>query len=241
MISEPDAPPGGAVAVTSVGAGTDVVFLSGMAVYRYLRTTRDLVARRARAHIVHLPGTGDAPDPPRPVGLPGDVAATVDWLEQNPEVGPVVLVGHSYGCQVAGRVAAALPDRVTALVLAGPSIDPAYRTWPRLLARFALESGATPAHLGLMQLSEQRRAGARRMLAIVRSMLADDPEKTLARVHVPMTVVRGEDDRLCTEQWARRLADRPGGSYVRVEGGMHAFPYDRPEALADAVKAHLPR
>lgn len=244
---EVGAPPPGAVAVTSAGiragtgVGTDVVFLPGMAVHRYLRRTQDLVARQARAHLVHLPGTGQAPDAPWPAGLAEDVTATLDWLSANPAAGPLVLVGHSYGCQVAGRIAAAVPNQVTALVLASPTIDPAYRSWPRLVTRFALESAATPARLGRMQLSEQRRAGPRRMLAIVRSMLADDPEEALARVHVPTTVVRGEHDRLCTERWARRLADRPGGSFVSVEGGMHAFPYDRPEALAEAVKAYLPR
>lgn len=111
-------PSHGVVAVSTAGvcagSGEDVVFLPGMAVHRYLRPTRDLVARHARAHVVHLPGTGQAPDPPRrSVGLAEDVAATVDWLEADPHVGPVVLVGHSYGCQVADRVAAALPDRVT--------------------------------------------------------------------------------------------------------------------------------
>ena len=175
-------------------------------------------------------------------GWPTTSPATVDWLEENPEVGPVVLVGTPYGCQVAGRVAAAVPDRVAALVLAMvSSIDPAYRSWPKVVTRFALESGATPPRLGWMQLSEQRRAGGRRMLAIVRSMLADDPEEVLARIQVPLTVVRGEQDRLCTEQWARRLADRPERSYAEAKDGMHAFPYDRPEALADTVKAYLPR
>ena len=81
----------------------------------------------------------------------------------------------------------------------------------------------------------------RRLVAMTLSMLRDDPERWLGATSVPVTVVRGSLDALSTPAWARRLAVRPGGELVEVPDVPHAFPFDHPEALADAVRSTLTR
>ncbi|MGW5361170.1 alpha/beta fold hydrolase [Actinopolymorpha pittospori] len=223
--------------VSSLGAGSDVVLVPGLAVSRYLQATHEMLAADGPVHLAQLPGTGEAADPPRRgVGLATDVLAVTTWIRSHLD-GPVLLVGHSYGSQVVSRVATALPDQVRAVVLASPTIDPAYRPLPALLSRFVREARHTPIRLGRLQLGEQRRAGVRRMLAMVRSMLKDDLEESIQRLDVQVTVVRAELDDLSTRAWARHLADRPGGEFVEVAGASHAFPFDHPDALVHAVRA----
>ena len=231
---------GGLVAVTSEGAGDgpQVVLVPGLAVSRYLRRARDLIASEAGVHLVELPGTGSAADPPRPLDLTQDASAVTGWIRAT-LAGPVVLVGHSYGSQVVPRVAVALPGQVRALVLASPTIDPAYRSVARVLWRFALASRGESPDLARFQWAEQRRAGGRRILRMWRSMLKDDPEEMLRTLDVPLTVVRGDRDALSTRAWARRLADRPGGDLVEVPDATHAFPYAHPGDLAEAVTITL--
>ncbi|MGY2082318.1 alpha/beta fold hydrolase [Blastococcus sp. SYSU DS0539] len=61
--------------------------------------------------------------------------AVVEWLAAGGPDG-VVLVGHSSATRVAAHVAVREPDRVRALVLASPTVDPAYRSMRRV--RYAL-------------------------------------------------------------------------------------------------------
>lgn len=212
-----------------------------MAVARYLCATQDLLATTCRTTLLHFPGTGPAPNgPKRALGLVEDVAAVASWLSSNGS-GRAVLVGHSYGALVAPQLAVAVPERVGALVLASPIVDPAFRSVPRLAAAWLRDALREPGKLSKLQRSEQRRAGVRRLIAMTLSMLRDDVERWLGATQVPITVVRGSLDALSTPTWASRLAARPGGALVEVPGVPHAFPFDHPEALADAVRSTLVR
>lgn len=229
------------VARTAGSAGPEVVLLPGLAVARYLLATQDLLAATCRTSLLHYPGTGPAPNgPKRALGLVEDVAALASWLSSNGS-GRAVLVGHSYGAMVAPQLAVTVPERVGAIVLVSPAIDPAFRTWPRLAAAFVRNALREPGKLAKVQRGEQRRAGVRRIVAMTRSMLGDDVEPWLGATPVPVTVVRGSLDALSTPAWAARLATRPGGELVEVPGVPHAFPFDHPEALADAVRSTLVR
>ncbi|GAB3893444.1 hypothetical protein GCM10029964_070230 [Kibdelosporangium lantanae] len=179
-------------------------------------------------------GAGQAPGSGAgwaPVGGAGralgvvDIAAVVEYWLREWALGPVTVVGHSCGTQVAAHVAARAPDLVSRLVLGSPTVDPAYRSWPRAVGRWRRDGRLEPRGLTRSQVPEWRRAGPWRLLRLFRSMLADSLERTLARVTCPVTVVRGGRDPLCTRAWARGLGDR----YVEVAGVPHAFPYQVPE------------
>lgn len=222
---------------TVMGTGPDVVVIPGLGVSRYLERTQRLVARGARVHRLELPGTADGGQPGAVLTLTGDAAAVMSWLREHTP-GGAVLVGHSYGTQVAARVAAAVPGLVRALVLASPTVDPAYRHVPVLLVRWRLDDARAPRGLAETNRPQQRRTGPRRILAMAVSMLADDIEASLRRVSVPTTIVRGERDALSSETWGRRLAATAHADYVSVPGN-HTFPFDRPEELAAAIAGHI--
>jgi pimeloyl-ACP methyl ester carboxylesterase len=214
--------------------------LPGLAVSRYLRPTQDILAAGATVSLVDLPGTGDAPDARPTFGVPQDCAAVAAWLESTVD-GPVVLTGHSYGALLAARLAATHQDRVKAVVLASPTVDPAYRSLPKLIVRWLVDSQREPRSLNGFQWPEQRRAGLRRMLSMVLSSLADDPQRWLAKTPVPVTVVRGCNDALSTREWCESLAHRPSGQCRTVPGVPHAFPFDHPEPYAAAVRGAVAR
>lgn len=226
------------LAWTTKGTGPDVIVVPGMAVSRYLQASQDLLAEHATVHLLELPGTGRAKDPPRTYGLVEDVAEVVDWTARRLP-GGALFVGHSYGSQIVPQVAAAAPWLVHGMVLASPTVDPAYRSAPRLLWRWLIDSSREPRGLSRFQRPEQRRAGPARLLRIARTMLADDPERSLEQVDVPVTIVRGRRDALCTPEWARRLVELTGGRLVEIPGAPHAFPFQQPEVLVSAVLGAL--
>lgn len=222
---------------TDLGAGTDVAIVPGLGVSRYLDRAQRLMAAYARVRRLELPGTADGGQPGCVVTLTGDVAAVISWLREHTPDG-AVLVGHSYGTQVVARVAAAVPHLVRGLVLASPTIDPAYRHVPLLFVRWRIDDHRAPHGLADTNRPQQRGTGMRRILAMTISMLDDDIETSLRHADVPTTILRAEQDALSTEAWVRRLAATADAEYLAVSGN-HTFPFDRPEELVGAVREYI--
>ena len=113
--------------------------------------------RPPRLRAEQRPGPG--PERRRACRPPGRLAYEATRLP------PVVLLGNSFGCQVAVDLAVRYPDRVRALVLVGPTIDPAARTAFRQILRWlgdtALED---PLQLPILA-RDLRDAGPRRGVA----------------------------------------------------------------------------
>jgi pimeloyl-ACP methyl ester carboxylesterase len=156
--------------------------------------------------------------------------------------GPVVLVGHSQSCQVV--VAAAERDRrVAAVVLLGPTTDPRLRSARGLTRRWI----ATVLHEAPWQyplvLAQWLRTGPGAMVALWRSASPDRIDRRVARLAVPVTVVRGTADRLCPADWARTVAAAAGPDtwLVELPGAAHMTPQTRPAAIAAVLAVVLSR
>jgi len=147
----------------------------------------------------------------------------------------VVLVGHSASCAVAVEVAAS-STTVVGLVLVGPVTDPRARTWPRMLGQWL----RTATHERLREVPvlvpQYGRTGA---VAMVRGMDAVRRYRTdsvIARLDLPVVVLRGSRDRIAPHDWSSRLADLAGGRLDTVDGAAHMVPLTHPDAVADAVR-----
>ena len=149
--------------------------------------------------------------------------------------GPVVLVGHSQGCQVAVTVAECDP-RVVAVVLLGPTTDPRLRRLPGLVGAWVRTAVREPWGQVPRILAQWLRTGPRGMRALWRRASPDRIELRLARVGVPVTVVRGSRDALCPADWASELgAAAPRGRLVEIPGAAHMTPQTHPAEVATVL------
>ncbi len=149
----------GGVSVRSVRDGTGETTLLLLHGYGESLTTWravfDRLASRARVIAIDLPGFGGSAKPDAPYTLPAMTERLSSFLDQW-TTGPVVLVGHSMGGEIAASLALARPDRVTALILIAPAgyriglagiADTMYPSKARTLGRYlALRSFITPIH-----------------------------------------------------------------------------------------------
>jgi pimeloyl-ACP methyl ester carboxylesterase len=112
------------------GAGMEVLLLHGAMTthHDWLAGPADALSERARVTAIDRPGHGLSRRP-RFVGTPRDQAAQIAGALDRLDVGPSVVVGHSFGALVALALAERFPDRVAALVLVAPLVFPE----PRLL------------------------------------------------------------------------------------------------------------
>jgi pimeloyl-ACP methyl ester carboxylesterase len=212
-----------------MSAPAEVVIVPGLAVRRYLEpTVRAVEAAGASCEMIGLPTRGPALSIH---GYANLVAARIQARGRS-----VVLVGHSAGTQVAALAATQVP--VARLVLGSPTIDPAYRTVPRVLRRWWLDGRQEPSSLAPQQRQEWRQAGPRRILVLFRSMLRHRLEETVAGLTCPITVVRGEHDPLCTPRWTQELAQ--GSTLITMPGLPHAFPYQDPAGFAETILGTSP-
>jgi pimeloyl-ACP methyl ester carboxylesterase len=226
----------------------DVVLIPGLGLPGYLvPTVRALADRGLTSTVLDLPGFGGpgprACDPTVPAV--GEAAAA--WLldrcsaaRRLPGAPPVVLVGHSTGAQAALVAAVAMPDGgpVGGLVAAGPTMVPGQRTLPRLLA-------AAPAAYRRDSVTEllALRDGARWGPDIVRMILSgtrDSPERTIARLRLPVVLTAGRHDGFSPAPWlttlARAAVQSPSARVVRLPGS-HNNPFTHPVPFSGLVAA----
>jgi pimeloyl-ACP methyl ester carboxylesterase len=184
---------------------------------------------RVDGSVVHLPGMG-LPGPVPPLGTLGD-----RLLDAAGE-GPLVLVGHSQGCQVVA--VAARDPRVAAVVLLGPTTDPRLRSATGLLGRWLGTAWAEPWWQVPRVFAQWWHTGPRAMVALWRTAAPDRIDARLRHVPVPVVVVRGTRDRLCPHDWATDLAAAaPRGRLVELPGAAHMTVQTHPDEVADVLRA----
>jgi pimeloyl-ACP methyl ester carboxylesterase len=203
---------------------------------RYFLPLGARLAGSARVLVPDLPGNGRSARPPRPLDVPGLAASLGEWADAA-GLPPACYVGNSLGCQTVLRLAADRPELVERIVLVGPTVDAAARSFARQAVRFVATGAREPLPLAALVAWEYLRAGPLRVLATARYALADRVEERLGAVAAPTLVIRGEHDRLCTQAWGERLAAGiPGARLAVVRGRAHAVHYSAPDDVAALVR-----
>jgi pimeloyl-ACP methyl ester carboxylesterase len=218
------------------GAGPPLVCVHGLAVSsRYFVPLAERLAARHRVVVPDLPGYGKSPTPPRALGIEELADALTEWLDLL-EVERAPLVGNSLGCQVAVDLAVRRPERVSGLVLLGPTMDPAAPTLAAQARNLARDIVRESPLLNLVQARDYLRMGPRRILATARHGLDDPFPEKLAHLEQPTLVVRGERDRICSQSWAERVAGLARGRLVVVPGCAHVAHWSAPDTVARLVE-----
>jgi len=228
--------------VGGTGPGPRVVLVHGLAVsHRYLMPTAALLARRHRVAVPDLPGFGLSGEPGAVLGTRELADALGGWLDATGG-GPAVLLGNSYGCQVIVDLVVRRPELAAALVLSGPTVDPAARSATRQVLRWLRDAVREDPTQAPVLLRDVRDAGVHRVYGTLRHSVADRIEEKLPLVAAPTLVVRGGVEPIVPPGWARRAAGLlPRGELVELPGSPHNSVYAAAGALAAAVEDFLAR
>lgn len=221
-----------------------------LALHGWGRDRSDLLAALTGRDVIalDLPGFGSSPPPPQAWGA-REYAGQVAGLLQAADVGPVLVVGHSFGGRVAAHLAADHPQLVSGVVFAGtpllrstaPAAKPAlgYR-----LVRRARRLGLVPE--SLLESVRQRHGSAdyRAASGVMRDVLVtavnEDYRDQLAKIICPVGFCWGADDTAARPQVATDAAAMVGEVVVVdiVDGvghDVHRQAPDRLNAVIDAV------
>lgn len=190
------------------------------------------------AAAVALPAFGLPASPREPLDPASSAVRLLEHLDAL-AVTRTVLAGHSASCQIVAEVARRAPERVTGLILVGPTTDPRAATWPRLARRWLATATAEPAGQVPLLARDYTYSG---LVSFARAMDAarhHDLEDALAGTSCPVLVLRGAHDHLSPSAWTDRLAGRPGARSETLGVGAHMVPLTHPRELVSAMRPFL--
>jgi pimeloyl-ACP methyl ester carboxylesterase len=185
---------------------TPIVLIHGLSSGRTLKPLIRALGTGRPVFAPDLPGFGMSDQPIHPLDVPGLADALRRWLLDN-DLAPAIVVGVSFGCQVAVDLAAAYPAAVDRLVLVGPTFDPAARSTARVALRWARNAPRSSPRLAPTVVHDFIDAGPWRSVRTLRRALDDPVEEKLADIEAPTMVVRPERDHLVPEAWTERVAE----------------------------------
>jgi pimeloyl-ACP methyl ester carboxylesterase len=218
---------------------TPVVLIHGLAVsHRYLMPLAARLAGHHPVHVVDLPGFGLSGDPGRVLNVTEHADHLADWLEAA-GLPSVVVLGNSFGCQVAVELAVRHPEHVRALVLVGPTMDPAARTASRQILRWLRDTAREdPLQLPIL-LRDVRDAGLHRVVGTLVHALRDPIEDKLPLVRGPVLVTRGSREPIVPVAWALAAARLAPLGELAVVPGPHNANYGAADHLGALVRDFL--
>jgi pimeloyl-ACP methyl ester carboxylesterase len=205
----------------------------------YMMPAARILSAFSKTYVPDLPGYGLSGKPRRPLDLPflGDCLA--EWMERL-KLSRAHFIGNSFGCQVLVDFAARHSDLVQRLVLQGPTVDPAARSFVKQVLRLARNSRIESPGLGRLMLRDYWRAGCRSVAAAMRMALGDRPEALLPHISAPTLVVRGSRDVLAPQGWVERVVRLlPDGHLLVLPELAHTINYTAPAVFVAAIRPFL--
>lgn len=182
--------------------------------------------------VVLLPSLGQ----PAPRGTDLRVECQAERLLQTlPKGRAIILVGHSASCPVVVEAAARSGD-VAGLVLIGPVTDSAAQTWPRMLSQWVRAAGHERLAEARVLVPQYWRTGPMSMLRGMDAVRRFRTDLALGRVTVPVEVVRGDNDRIASQEWSSKLRRAADGRLTSIEAAAHMVPLTHPAAVVAAVR-----
>jgi pimeloyl-ACP methyl ester carboxylesterase len=184
---------------------TPIVLVHGLSSSRALKPVIRALGKQRPVFAPDLPGFGMSDQPVRPLGVSGLADALRRWLLDN-GLAPAVVIGFSFGCQIAADLAARHPELVERLALVGPTFDPEARTPSRLAMRWARNAHRASPRLAPAVVHDVIDAGPWRSVRTLQRALEDPFEEKLGDIEAPTLVIRPENDHLAPESWTKRVA-----------------------------------
>jgi 2-hydroxy-6-oxonona-2,4-dienedioate hydrolase len=187
-----------------------------------------------------LPGFGYSTKPRHALTLPELAEVLAGWMNTNGLVS-AAMVGNSFGCQVIAEFGLRYPQGLRAAILQGPTIDATDRTSLGQLWRFLADLPREQLPEYAVNTHDYWRAGLPRLIETFRIALADRIEDKLPRLQMPMLIVRGVQDPIVSEPWARRLAQLASNGTFVATRGAHTPNFSQPDAFTNVVRWFLRR
>lgn len=228
------------VASPAQPTGPPLILVHGLGVSSaYWRRVQPLLARTRAVYAPDLPGFGGTTRPDTILDSEELARALGDWLSAL-GLSRVHLLGHSLGGQVAATLAHRRPEMVARLILVGSTIGARGAPSPKQTIGLLRDAARESPSLLPRILRDYLRAGPRRVIGTDRRTDADDTIAAIARLRMPVLVIRGSRDAVVSANETRAILDAaPDARYREIPDAPHALQWSHAQELASIVEAFL--
>lgn len=214
-----------------------------------------LASRHFNVHCFDLPCFGAEPCPTEVWGIE-EYAEFVKQklLRVTMHESRVMLLGHSFGGQVAVCLAAQHPALVDKLILSGAAVVRPNRVWRRAISAGIAAAGKIIIRAPILRTHEDfikkifyrlidapdylETAGIKR--EIYKKIIRQDGTRLLPRIHAPTLVVWGTKDRLTPLRQGRKIFKLlPKAQWRAFKRTRHALHRERPSELLAAIREFI--
>lgn len=213
----------------------------------------EIAEKEIEVYFVDMPCFGDIPCPQEIWG----VEEYADFVKTKiAELGlnkPIIL-GHSFGGQVAVNLVAQNPDLAERLVLSGAAVIRPNKTFKRAILIGVTKVGKCVFKMPILNKAENlakkilykavdspdynKTDGVKR--EIFKKVIRQNQEDKLEKIMVPTLVVWGSADSYVSLKYGKRIASLiPNAKLEIIEGGRHGLHIQQPENLLRIVKEFL--
>lgn len=215
--------------------GPAVIFIPGLALSgRYMIPAAYHLSRALPVYIPDFPGLGESSKPQNILNLHELAKAVFQWLSAL-KIKQAVIVGNSFGSQIAAELAVCHPEAVLAGVLTGPTVDPKRRTPYHQLLDLTLDYIQSPAKSYVIT-GDILKCGLRRLFYYGFEALRDRIEDKLPAIQCPVLFLRGERDPLARQLWLEEAASLVRDSEIAVMPGVgHTPNFDKGAELVPYI------
>ncbi|MBG0564929.1 alpha/beta fold hydrolase [Actinoplanes aureus] len=210
----------------------------GIGLTRYLMPTAHALAGRHPVLVPDLPGFGLSDKPRRAYDVGRHAEHLAAWLDVL-GLSRVCVAGHSFGAEVAARLAVLRPDLVAAVVLASPTADPAARSRRGLIGRWLVDLFVEAPWQAAVLARDVADAKPWRVLATVGHSVRNAIEQDLCRLPVAPLVLGGSLDPVAPPRWRAEVAAMSGGVSVTIPAAAHNVMTTSGRRSAGAIAAYL--
>jgi pimeloyl-ACP methyl ester carboxylesterase len=184
---------------------------------------------------VDLPGFGGIRRPSSPLSV-HELAQCVDRTLVDLNVRSSVAIGHSMGAQIAVEYALIAPQRVDAVVLIGPVVNPRRHSLPQQMLALVRDSAFEPLATNLMVVRDYILCGVSWYLTEAREMIRYRTDLRSTLLTVPLLAIRGQNDVIAPAEWCEWLAGQDAANAAAsIPGHRHVVAHSAPRPTADLI------
>lgn len=160
---------------------------------------------------------------------------------QKLSVRPLALIGNSFGAQIIVEQIAGHPNDALSVVLLGPSINKNERNLPMQILRFMQDAVVEPKGADTkLVLKDYRDAGVKNIARSLRAAIGHSIEASIENLHLPVLIVRGENDPIVPDDWVKELQRRaPQARLVTLKEAAHVTNLHNPDQAVIAIREFL--